>query len=384
MALKEIDLVIEPGQTVGILGPNGSGKSTLLQVIAGIIHPTSGEVEIEGKISALLELGAGFNPEFTGRENVFLNASILGLSTEETEERFDAIVAFSGIGEFIDQPVKTYSSGMFVRLAFATAINVNPDIIIIDEALAVGDVAFQQRCMNKLRQLQKAGKTILFVSHDTSAVKSLCDHAILMQHGQIIAAGEPDDIVNQYMKIVYTNSLDGLEEGLADDLDEASQDELSPIVNYPTGDNRFGSKAAEIIGTTLIVEDKENEKTIYDTGILKVKVSVRYNEELKNPIIGFVLRDRLGNDITTTNTLLEKIKLPLGAVESVQTVLFELSVPKLLKGNYTISPAIANGDLVKHDMCDWIDNAYIFEVINKETVYGMMRVPVAIQTRLEG
>lgn len=202
-ALRNIDFRISQGETLGIVGRNGSGKSTLLQIIVGTLTPTSGQVKVKGRISALLELGSGFNPEFTGRQNVFFNGRLLGLEQEEIEKRFDEIVAFADIGHFIDQPVKTYSSGMFVRLAFAVAINVDPDILIVDEALAVGDEAFQRKCFSRIRAFREQGKTILFVSHAASSVIELCNRSILVDHGEIILSGSPKLIISKYHKLLY-------------------------------------------------------------------------------------------------------------------------------------------------------------------------------------
>lgn len=202
-ALKDISFEIRKGETVGIIGRNGSGKSTLLQIICGTLTPTSGNVETRGRIAALLELGSGFNPEFTGRENVYMNASVLGLSNEEIDARFNDIVAFADIGDFIDQPVKTYSSGMMVRLAFAVAINVDPQILIVDEALSVGDELFQRKCFSRIEAIKQNGATILFVSHSGSTVVELCDHAVLLDSGEKLAMGTPKTIVGKYQKLIY-------------------------------------------------------------------------------------------------------------------------------------------------------------------------------------
>ncbi|HEX9137548.1 MAG TPA: ABC transporter ATP-binding protein, partial [Nitrospirota bacterium] len=202
-AVEDVSFEVEQGKTVGIIGVNGSGKSTLLQLIAGILQPSRGAVSTQGRVSALLELGSGFNPEFSGRENVFINGALLGLSRAEIESRLGSIEHFAEIGEFFEQPVKTYSSGMFVRLAFAVAINVDPDILIIDEALAVGDGIFQHRCMHKILQLKKEGKTIFFVSHDNSAIKRLCDEVILLDGGRKVASGDPDSMVQKYLELMY-------------------------------------------------------------------------------------------------------------------------------------------------------------------------------------
>ncbi|OYZ29183.1 MAG: ABC transporter ATP-binding protein [Hydrogenophilales bacterium 17-64-65] len=202
-ALKDVSFEVRKGETVGIIGRNGSGKSTLLQIICGTLHPTSGSIQTNGRIAALLELGSGFNPEFTGRENVYMNAAVLGLSTEEIDARFDDIAAFAEIGDFIEQPVKTYSSGMVVRLAFAVAINVDPEILIVDEALSVGDELFQRKCFSRIEAIKQNGATILFVSHSGSTVVELCGHAVLLDSGEKLAMGAPKSIVGKYQKLIY-------------------------------------------------------------------------------------------------------------------------------------------------------------------------------------
>ncbi len=205
-ALKDISFNVGKGESVGIIGRNGAGKSTLLQIICGTLSPTSGSAQVRGRISALLELGAGFNPEFTGRENVYMNATLLGLKEEEIDERFDAICAFADIGEYVDQPVKTYSSGMYMRLAFAVAINVDPDILIVDEALSVGDEAFQRKCFSRLLQIKENGGTVLFVSHSASLVVQLCDRAVLLDRGELLLSGEPRMVVSKYYKLMYASA----------------------------------------------------------------------------------------------------------------------------------------------------------------------------------
>lgn len=202
-ALRDVSFQVKKGETVGIIGRNGSGKSTLLQMICGTLNPTSGSIQTSGRIAALLELGSGFNPEFTGRENVYMNAAVLGLATEETDARFDDIAAFADIGSFIEQPVKTYSSGMMVRLAFAVAINVDPQILVVDEALSVGDELFQRKCFSRINAIKNNGATILFVSHGGSTIVELCDHAVLLESGEKLAMGTPKIIVGKYQKLIY-------------------------------------------------------------------------------------------------------------------------------------------------------------------------------------
>src|SRR5436190_15390371 len=203
-AVKDVDVAVDRGCCLGIIGENGSGKSTLLRMIAGVIRPTSGNIAVEGRVSALLELGAGFNPQFTGRENIFLYASILGFTDSQTRQRIPSIEKFAEIGEFVDRPVKTYSSGMFVRLAFAVAIHMDPDVLIVDEALSVGDIFFQQRCIRRIQQLKHQGVTIVFVSHDLGAVRSLADRTIWMEHGKMVLQGDTDDVVSKYLSAMLT------------------------------------------------------------------------------------------------------------------------------------------------------------------------------------
>jgi lipopolysaccharide transport system ATP-binding protein len=263
-ALKGIDLTVGKGETLGIVGRNGSGKSTLLQIICGTLAPSVGTVEVRGRVAALLELGAGFNPEFTGRENVYLNGTVLGLSREEVEARFDDIVAFSEIGEFIDQPVKTYSSGMYIRLAFAVAINVTPDVLIIDEALSVGDEAFQRKCYARIDAIRDAGATVLFVSHSSGSVVELCDRAILLDHGQMLVVGRPKFVVSRYQKMLYAST------------ERAAQLREEILSEIDTGDKPVSTESLDARdGAGVVGVVDEMEAAYYDEG-LKPSSSVRY------------------------------------------------------------------------------------------------------------
>jgi len=235
-ALEDISIHVNRSETFGIIGRNGSGKSTLLQIICGILQPTSGKVDVKGRISALLELGAGFNPEFTGRQNVYIKSAILGLKRDEIEARFDDILAFSEIGDFLDQPVKTYSSGMYVRLAFAIAINVDPKILVIDEALAVGDAAFQYKCFRHFEQMQRNGTTILFVTHDVGAIKKLCNRAIWIHEGRIIVDSEAVSVADQYQDFIRKESVAQIEK----ENKELDNRVISPGTNYPNEDKVIG------------------------------------------------------------------------------------------------------------------------------------------------
>src|SRR5499426_4132425 len=265
-AVKEIDVSIERGCCLGVIGENGSGKSTLLRMIAGVVRPTSGRVDVIGRVSALLELGAGFNPQFTGRENIYLYASILGFTDAQTRERIPSIEKFAEIGEFVDRPVKTYSSGMFVRLAFAVAIHMDPDILIVDEALSVGDIFFQQRCIRRIQQLKHQGVTILFVSHDLEAVRSLADRAIWMEHGEVRLEGKTDEVVAKYLAAMVTRGRKEImeEEAIGQPLpasvdldipDEALARIPKFIAHVPHIDHRYGNGKARVEGIGVYGRD---------------------------------------------------------------------------------------------------------------------------------
>ncbi|MGR3310342.1 MAG: ABC transporter ATP-binding protein, partial [Candidatus Brocadiales bacterium] len=363
-ALRDMSFDVEKGSVVGIVGKNGAGKSTLLQIIAGTMTPTTGSVEVNGRISALLELGAGFNPEFTGRENVFMNGSILGFSESEMKNRFGEIERFADIGEFIDQPVKTYSSGMYVRLAFAVAINVDPEILIVDEALSVGDVFFQHRCMHKIGQFKKDGKTILFVSHDPNAVKSLCDRVVLIDKGNMLEIGTPDKVIAKYLSLVSMKGSETLPHEEIQDLKATSEAEPTDggkeniEYNIPNIDYRYGDKRAEIIG--IAVYDKQGnriESTAHGETIL-IRISAIMHEHLDKPILGFMFRNKNGVDISGSNTLMEGDPLPSANKGQVFTVDFITSLPLIHPGNYSITIAVSNGTLDEYVICDWIENAY--------------------------
>ncbi len=281
-AVRDVSFEIRKGETVGIIGRNGSGKSTLLQMIAGTLTPTSGGVEINGRIAALLELGSGFNPEFTGRENVYLNGAILGLSYEEIDHRFDTIADFADIGEFIDQPVKTYSSGMMVRLAFSVSVNVEPDILIIDEALAVGDAAFQFKCMERLERLTRSGVTLLFVSHDLSAVKAFCDHAIYLDQGVIKAAGKAEEVAELYLLDLKNIQKQAVSKGL-------------PVTLKPAAGSGKGVAIGTEEGrvTSAVFTDTNGVRSAYKRGDrVEVRVDVEFKSSVKKPSVGLILQDR--------------------------------------------------------------------------------------------
>lgn len=363
-ALRDISLDIPQGQVLGLIGPNGSGKSTLLQLIAGVLRPTTGTVAARGRVTALLELGAGFNPEFTGRENIALNAALLGLSAAEARAHTPAIIEFAGIGEFLDQPVKVYSSGMYVRLAFAIAVSVQPDILIVDEALAVGDAYFQQRCIRRMRQFRDEGKTIIFVSHDTAAVKALCDRAILLREGRIADDGRPDQVVQHYLTVLEAQSFQRPASDAVSGQPAAGDDGDDPAIEreLPNVDARHGSGAARIIGLACYDEAGRRTDSLTTGEALTVRISVRFREAVARPNVGFVLRDRLGSDLAGTNSALEGVALPAGEPGAIQTVEFRMALPELHPGPYSLSPTVADGGLDEYTMCDWIENARTVQI----------------------
>ncbi|WP_405080478.1 ABC transporter ATP-binding protein [Paenibacillus chitinolyticus] len=289
-ALKNVDLTVNRGETIGLIGKNGSGKSTLLQIIVGTLQPSSGSVDVNGRISALLELGSGFNPDFTGRENIIMNSAILGLNAEEIKEKLPDIISFSGIEKFIDQPVKSYSSGMFVRLAFACAINVNPDILIIDEALAVGDIQFQLKCIEKMKEFKKQGKTIIFVSHDLYSIKNFCDQAIWMMDGQIHMRGDVHSVSNSYENFMKTSPSQHTEE---EEIEENQQDDVLNINGIEFYDTQFSDKKRFNYGEKL-----------------SIVVNYTLKKKVEGIVGGIALYDSQDNYICGLNTKLDKYPLP--------------------------------------------------------------------------
>jgi lipopolysaccharide transport system ATP-binding protein len=382
-ALQDVSFSVESGQTLGIIGQNGSGKSTLLQVLAGIMRQTRGDCIVKGKVSALLELGSGFNPEFTGRENVIMNGAILGFDTREMNRRLDPIARFAEIGSFLDQPVKTYSSGMFMRLAFAVAVNVDPDILLVDEALAVGDLIFQHRCMHRMNDLRKSGKTIVFVTHDLGAVARFCDRAILLDQGRLVEDATPDKAVQKYRALVFERErLYGLQGGVAGAAGVLTVDRAGgdvPVVRgIPNIDHRFGNGDAAVMGIELLDETGQPTREVFGGQQLVMRMSVEFRRKVDRPILGFTLRDRLGIEITACNTTYSGRILPPAGEGQIYTSDFRFQMPHLGPGSYSVSPAVACGDTLKHDMCDWIDNALVFEVGTDDLVYGMMKMDVDV------
>jgi lipopolysaccharide transport system ATP-binding protein len=392
-ALSDISFTIKKGETVGIIGKNGSGKSTLLQIICGTLLQSSGSVEVQGKIAALLELGAGFNPEFTGRENVNLYASILGLDEEAIARRFQSIVEFADIGEFLDQPVKTYSSGMVVRLAFAVVAHVDADILIIDEALAVGDAYFVQKCMRYLRRFSDNG-TLLFVSHDTNSVVGLCDRAIWLENGEIKSIGAAKDVVGLYLEGLYTNepvtdpgkvALIGARKRTAP---SEYRDQRSVFINQSNLRNdielfAFTESAAEFTDGQADIVDVEfledGNKLSWMVGGESVTLRVHCVSaiDLDSPIIGFLIKNRLGQYVFGDNTYLTYRERPK-AVPAGQMCMasFEFTMPVLPVGDYSVDVSICNGTQEHFHVINWKYDVLLFRAQASSIVHGLVGIPM--------
>lgn len=380
-ALHNVSFKIPKGTTMGIIGRNGSGKSTLLQLICGTLNPSSGNVTVNGRVAALLELGSGFNPDFTGRQNVYMNAAVLGLSNKQIDEKFDSIAAFADIGEFIEQPIKTYSSGMMVRLAFAVIAHVDADILIIDEALAVGDAVFTQKCMRWLRNFQKNG-TVLFVSHDTSSVLSLCDQAMWLHEGHCKQIGDAKSVAEAYLQftqeIISTENLHFETFGYENQANQHfSIDYSSKVSATDNLTNARGWKTGRAEITKIeIVDSNLTQKNVFEGGEqVCIRVVAKANEDIDKPILGFLFRDRLGQDLFGENTLpVTDLKpTPLKAGESVCAE-FHFTMPMLPNGDYELMTSIAEGTLTDHTQHHWLHNALLVKVSSSKIRWGLVGI----------
>lgn len=364
-ALRSISLTIQSGEVAAFVGPNGSGKSTLLQIVCGVMQPTTGRVLTKGRIASLLELGAGFNPELTGVENVWINAEVMGLSRKEIAAAFPHIEAFAGIGEFIHRPVKEYSSGMYVRLAFSTAIHVEPDILIVDEALAVGDAVFSNRCIRKFEEFRAKGVTILFVSHDLGLVKQLADRAWFLHRGELIATGNPSDVVNRYIGMVLAPET-AVETGAAEP-DEAR-----------THSFRHGDGKSVIERVELLDEAGRGTRLVSAGGRVRVRVTIRFEESVEEPMVGILIRNRNGIDVFGINTRVAGETIPSASAGSVLQCEFAL-VCRLPRNEYTLTAASQNPDGSSQD---WRDDLLSFTVANPRDIAGLVELETDISYRL--
>jgi len=388
-ALSDVSFRIPRGETFCIIGENGSGKSTLLQMVAGILPATAGTVNVSGRVSALLELGAGFNPEFSGRDNVYLNGSILGFSTAEMDRKYKEIADFAEIGDFINRPVKTYSSGMVVRLAFAVVIHVDPEILLVDEALAVGDLYFRQRCMRKVHELRQRGITILFVSHSMGDVKAIGDRTLWLDQGRIKELGATDMVVSKYLAAMVEKDSAYLTLGARPEATRAAKRSQAPEVveSIPNIDYRYGDGRAEILGIAVLDEFGRRISLMEPNQRIVVRISVRAKADVPLPIVGFMFRNNHGMDFSGTNTTREGYPLAPMHAGDISTVDFHVDLPELYPASFSFSPAIADGTLLRYTMCDWIDNAVVLQMGHGEgQVYGFMRLNcrVEVNARLAG
>jgi lipopolysaccharide transport system ATP-binding protein len=394
-ALKDISFEVKRGETLGIIGRNGSGKSTLLQIICGTLSPTSGSVQTNGRVAALLELGSGFNPEFTGRENVYLNAAVLGLTKAEVDARFDDIVVFADIGQFIEQPVKSYSSGMMLRLAFAVIAHVDADILIVDEALAVGDAFFTQKCMRFLREFMVNG-TILFVSHDTASVKSLCNTAIWLDKGRLLEIGTPKDVSEMYLQAFYDEQQGAskkikLKPNLTQNTDkiEIAIDQRQNFINasnlrndlqifkFNPDNNSFGKAGAQICDVKLLDEKDNPFNWVVGGELVTLRISVQAHEFLEAPVVGFLVKDRLGQILFGDNTFLAFEGSAINCPANGELVAdFTFNMPLLPKGDYSIGVAIANGSQDEHEQHHWIHDALMFKSESSSVATGLIGIPM--------
>jgi lipopolysaccharide transport system ATP-binding protein len=359
-ALRDINFEVQKGEMLGLVGPNGCGKSTLLQIVSGILQPTVGRVVTRGRIAALLELGAGFNPEFSGRENVYLNGEIMGLSRPEIDRAMPSIEAFAEIGEFMERPVKEYSSGMYVRLAFSTAIHVDPEILIVDEALAVGDAVFANRCVRKFQELRERKVTVLFVSHDLGLVKQLSDRAILLLHGRMEAEGTPRDVINRYIGLVLEKQ----------EPSQKKDDRLSASF-------RHGDGTSEILSVQILNSRGEATTSVASGEPVTVRVRSRFHRPEVDPMIGILIRTRIGMDVYGTNTRIEQIEM--GGFDPGDELEVDFRIECwLTPQQYTLTVAAQSADGSSHD---WLDDAIAFEVVDTRIAAGVANLRAEVAWR---
>lgn len=348
LVLNNVSFSVEPGKTVALIGSNGSGKSTLLKILAGIIDPTTGKARIDGRVSSLLELGAGFDPDFTGRENIYMNASIFGLTRKEIDAKYKAIVEFSELGDFINAPVRTYSSGMYIRLAFSVAINVDPDVMLVDEVLAVGDAHFQKKCMDQIHAIKRRGVTIIVVTHDMGAVKDLADEALWLDQGVLRKRGSAELVVDHYLRHVMVADALPIPAEVAPVAEPAVQPlqatSAGPSVEEPL---RWGNKEMEILSIQFLTDDRKPSGRFWVREPITVEVRYRVNQRVDRPVFGVALYHQSGACVYGTNTDIDSVPMPDHAGEGV--LRFCMPAPALLPGNYLIDVAIHARDGYAYD-----------------------------------
>ena len=374
-ALDGINLSIKRGSTVGILGSNGAGKSTLLKILSGVVTPSSGSVKVNGRVASLLELGAGFDPEMNGYENIYLNGSIMGFSRKDMNEKVDEIVSFADIGDFINQPMKVYSSGMFVRLAFATQIAVNPDILIIDEALAVGDAYFVHKCMRHFHKIKENGTTIILVTHDMTAVRTLCDDAIWLLNGKIQHSGEAALVADKYLEFVTNMKVAAsANQKVSEEGSNVDQQGCHETV-IPNIEERFGDQGCSIVGLGLYNENMTRVSTIKNGETIIFRLSFVNNciDEDQRIIIGYKLRNQKGVDIASTNSEIENSCITPSSIGNMKTVQIVIDWPFLHPGSYSLSVSVAyRRQDGKMNGLDSIKNIMVFNVESEKLIHVLM------------
>lgn len=379
-ALNDVSFQVNKGETVGIIGTNGAGKSTLLKIITGVLNPTSGRLNVNGRISALLELGAGFNMEYSGIENVYLNGTMCGFTKDEVDAKLDDILKFADIGNFVHQPVKTYSSGMFVRLAFAVAINIDPEILIVDEALSVGDVFFQAKCYKKFEEFKKNGKTILLVTHSLGSVEKYCDKVVLLNKGSKVGEGLPHEMIDLYKKLLVNPEFD--ESGIESMSDEEVIDETINTENWKSkltlnpNVNSYGNMDAEIIDFAIIDKKKKITNTINKGEEFAIKVKIKFHKSIQEPIVAFTILNLQGTDIAGTNTMNENIDINDTTCGNVRTVTFTQKMD-IQGGEYLLSlgcTGFRDGDFTVYHRLYEVCNIAVVSEKNTVGFYDMNSV----------
>lgn len=367
-ALKNLNFEIKKGETIGIIGKNGAGKSTLLKILTGVLTPTTGECFVNGKVSSLLELGVGFNGDLSGYENIYFNGTILGYSKKEIDQKLDSIIDFADIGEFIYQPVKTYSSGMYVRLGFAIAINVDPDILIVDEALSVGDVRFQQKCLRKLKEFQENGKTIIFVSHDMGTIINYCDRAIWLKDGSINQDDSSEKVCKEYLAFMfYDNDTVKKNEKVLNDLGYIDSISSNLKLDNITNCSFFGEGGAQIKAVGLYSKLSGEKISTFTGGeAVDFYMDIEINKYIEHALVGFIMNDEYGNKILGINNNI--IAIPIKNLKKGQRIIVKYSFdfPFLKNGKYFFSPAIAEGTQENHVQHNWVYDAYIVNIVNQD------------------
>jgi len=378
-ALKGISFEIEKGTTTGIIGPNGSGKSTLLQIVAGTLDPTHGNVWLDGRVSALLELGAGFNPEFTGLENISMNAALLGFSRKEIAARLSEIERFAEIGDFIQQPVKTYSSGMYVRLAFAIAVNTEPDILVVDEALSVGDTIFQHRCVRRIKEMQERGVTVLFVSHEPTLVRALCSRAILLYQGESLADGPPVDVLNRYQRLIMAREAAySAGEGGGESNDDSHAIAAQEVARAPLSyQYRHGNGDAEVISAELLDAAEQPIELVETGNPVYVRLRFVFHRAVPKPVCGFMIRNRHGLNVYGTNTEQRGLELDAAAPGDIVEATFAFNC-WLGQEHYFISVAVHSPDGAAYD---WLDGVIFFRVSCAVEMEGIANLNARVAVR---